>query len=172
MEKGEDEAAVACARAPVAQTLRTQLLQPLLPLKQMLRVHLSLMVAAAVAAAAAAKPPPHVLFVVGDDVGYSDFGKFNDGKTITPTLDALLDTGIMLTDYYTFKICSPSRAAMTTGRYPWAAGFYDMSQDTDHCTTNSTALPQLLKPLGYKTHALGKWDVGFMQKRCSPTLRG
>ena len=43
---------------------------------------------------------------------------------------------------------------MITGRYPWAAGFYDMGADTDHCTTNSTALPQLLKPLGYKTHAL------------------
>ena len=43
---------------------------------------------------------------------------------------------------------------MITGRYPWAAGFYDMSADTDHCTTNSTALPQLLKPMGYKTHAL------------------
>ena len=37
---------------------------------------------------------------------------------------------------------------MMTGRYPWAAGFYDMSEDTAHCTTNSTLLPQLLKPLG------------------------
>jgi arylsulfatase A-like enzyme len=68
----------------------------------------------------------------------------------------LLEKGIFLSDYYTFKICSPSRAAMITGRYPWGAGFYDMSMDDNHCTTNSTALPELLKPLGYKTHALGK----------------
>ena len=42
---------------------------------------------------------PAVLFVVGDDVGYSDFGYFNDQKTITPTVDKLLATGIHLTDY-------------------------------------------------------------------------
>jgi hypothetical protein len=100
-----------------------------------------------------------VLFVVGDDVGYSDFGYFNDYKTITPTVDNLLATGIHLADYCesskvphacisrrrfwrcclwslatcamsspelvvfdlpadTFKICSPSRAAMMTGPPP------------------------------------------------------
>ena len=37
---------------------------------------------------------------------------------------------------------------LTAGRYPWAAGFYDMNADTDHCTVNSTALPEMLKPLG------------------------
>ena len=105
-------------------------------------------------AAAGAGAPPNVLFIVGDDVGYTDFGYFSDKKTITPTIDGLLEAGIFLSDYYTFKICSPSRAAMLTGRYPWGAGFYSMADDEIHCTTNSTALPQLLKPLGYKTHAL------------------
>ena len=126
----------------------------------------------AVVPAAASANPPHVVFIVGDDVGYSDFGYFNDNKTITPTIDGLLSEGIFMTDYYTFKICSPSRAAMLTGRYPWGAGFYNMAQDDNHCTTNSTALPSLLKPLGYATHALGKWDVGYMKKECSPTYRG
>lgn len=97
-------------------------------------------------------PKPHVVFIVGDDVGYNDFGFFNDNKTITPTIDGLLETGIFMSDYYTFKICSPSRAAMLTGRYPWGAGFYNMAEDDNHCTTNSTGLPELLKPLGYATH--------------------
>ena len=116
---------------------------------------------------------PHILFVVGDDVGYGDLGFFNDKKVNTPTLDNLLEDGIFLSDYYTFKICSPSRAAMITGRYPWAAGFYDMSQDTDHCTTNSTALPQLLKPLGYATHALGVFAHMVLDvcKKCMIFLR-
>ena len=81
---------------------------------------------------------------------------------------------------------------MLTGRYPWSAGFYDMNADTDHCTTNFTALPEMLKPLGYRTHALGsalpppppplsirliaivsaEWDVGFLEKKCSATYRG
>ena len=58
---------------------------------------------------------------------------------------------------------------MMTGRYPWAAGFYDMSEDTNHCTTNSTALPALLKPLGYSTHALGKFVAPARHPLSVPT---
>ena len=68
----------------------------------------------------------------GDDIGYSDLGARNGGKTLTPALDALIADGITLSSYYTFKICSPSRAASLTGRYPFGAGFYDMSFDGDH----------------------------------------
>ena len=71
------------------------------------------------ASPASSSAPPNVLFVVGDDVGYNDFGFFNDNKAYTPTIDGLLSSGIFLSSYYTFKICSPSRAAMITGRYPW-----------------------------------------------------
>eukprot|EP01045_Picozoa_sp_COSAG04_P009908 COSAG04_NODE_591_length_12289_cov_10.947252_7_plen_233_part_00 len=111
-------------------------------------------------------------------------------------LDELITSGIMLADYNTFKICSPTRASILTGRYPWGAGFYDMNEDENHCTSNFTALPEMLKPLGYKTHALGsappsstvhsplcpcahescccasEWDVGFMKRECTPTYRG
>jgi arylsulfatase A-like enzyme len=111
----------------------------------MIRWQVALVVLMAVTTVAT---PPHVLFVVGDDVGYADIGFFNDEKVQTPVMNQLLKDGVFMSDYYTFKICSPSRAAMMTGRYPWAAGFYDMNMDTDHCTTNSTALPELLKPLG------------------------
>ena len=75
---------------------------------------------------ASATPPPHVLFIVGDDVRYADIGLFNNEKVHTPELNQLLKEGIFMSDYYTFKIYSPSRAAMMTGRYP-AADFMSTS---------------------------------------------
>lgn len=122
------------------------------------------------AAAFATPSSPNIIFIVGDDVGYNDLGAVNGNRTYTPHLDRLKADGITLSSYYTFKVCSPSRAAMLTGRYPWGAGFYDMSEDTNHCTRNFTALPQMLD--GYKRHALGKWDTGFLLEECTPTERG
>ena len=122
--------------------------------------------------ARAAPSKPHILFIVADDLGYNDLGFRNGNKTISPTLDALAREGVDMRDYYTFKICSPSRASMLTGRYPFGAGFYDMSNDPDHCTVNYTALPEMLKSAGYRTHALGKWDMGGMVRECGPTYRG
>jgi arylsulfatase B len=121
--------------------------------------------------------PKHILMIVADDLGYNDLGirnshGTNGPRTITPTIDSLVSTGLTLSSYYTFKICSPSRASSLTGRYPWGAGFYDMSQDNDHTTTNFTLYPQLLHDAGYQTHALGKWDIGFMLRNASATYRG
>ena len=77
-----------------------------------------------------------------------------------------------MSTYYTFKICGPSRTSTLTGRYPWGAGSYDMDTDNDATTTNFTLYPQLLRNAGYKTAALGKWDVGFMLRNATPTYRG
>ena len=55
----------------------------------------------------------------------ADLGATNGGLTHTPNIDALRNEGLVLSSYHTFKICSPSRASMFTGRYPWGAGFYD-----------------------------------------------
>lgn len=65
--------------------------------------------------------------IVADDLGRNDLGARNahgthGPRTITPAIDALLQSGVSLTSYHTFKICSPSRASTLTGRYPWGAG--------------------------------------------------
>jgi arylsulfatase I/J len=111
--------------------------------------------------------------IVADDLGYNDLGVTNGGKTITPELDSLIKGGVTLSSYYTFRVCSPTRASIQTGRYPWGIGFYDMSDDSSHCVDSAfKMLPQLMKDEGYRTHAIGKWDVGMIQRHCLPTYRG
>ena len=109
----------------------------------------------------------HLVVIVADDLGRNDLGVRNahasGPRTVSPNIDGLIRDGLTLSSYHTFKICSPSRASTMTGRYPWGAGFYDMNVDNDHTTTNFTLYPQLLQAAGYKTHALGKWDVSFIR---------
>jgi arylsulfatase A-like enzyme len=127
----------------------------------------------AAAARAASPPHPHILFITADDLGYNDLGALNGGLTITPAIDALRAGGLVLSDYHTFKICSPSRASVLSGRFPFNVGFYDMSADDNHELINTTLLPELLRSLGgYATHALGKYDVGYMVKEATPTYKG
>lgn len=66
---------------------------------------------------------PNVILIVADDMGYGDFGVFNDSPARTPHLDALVGEGVCLTQHYAGSpACSPSRAALLTGRYPHRTG--------------------------------------------------
>lgn len=127
-----------------------------------------------VLAVLSASQHPHIIHIVADDLGYNDLGIFNKGKTHTPYIDSLIQDGVQLGAYYTYRLCSPSRASLMTGRYPWGVGFYDMSNDANHCIRpETTLLPQVLKDTaGYTTHAIGKWDVGYIKQHCTPTKRG
>ncbi|HCQ03910.1 MAG TPA: hypothetical protein DIT99_25895, partial [Candidatus Latescibacteria bacterium] len=61
---------------------------------------------------------PNIVLIVADDMGYGDFGVFNDGPARTPTLDHLVDESLCLTQHYSGSpVCSPARAALLTGRY-------------------------------------------------------
>jgi len=120
-----------------------------------------------------ALPRPHLVQIVADDLGYNDLGYFNGGKTITPTIDGLLQGGVFLSNFYAFRVCAPSRASGLSGRYPWGVGFYDMSYDEHHCIDpRFQLLPAELRRAGYATHAVGKWDVGHVEQHCTPTFRG
>ena len=74
-----------------------------------------------VTSVSATAPPPHILFVVADDLGWSDVG-FHGSKIQTPNIDKLASEGVVLDNYYVLPICTPTRSALMTGRYPIHTG--------------------------------------------------
>lgn len=77
---------------------------------------------AAVACASAGAAPLNIVFIVADDLGWADVGFTGASDVRTPHLDALAARGVRLTRYYGQPVCTPSRAAILTGRLPLAYG--------------------------------------------------
>ena len=126
----------------------------------------------AITAVASPAVPPTIVHVIADDLGYNDLGFANGGKTHTPHIDAAVAKGISLTSYHTYKVCSPTRASIMTGRYPWGVGYYDM-KGPEAVPLEYQMLPAVLKEqYGYETHAVGKWNLGNIVKDYTPTFRG
>lgn len=135
--------------------------------------------------------PPNVLLIVSDDQGYNDLGLLGNG-IITPNLDRIAREGVRLTNFYVaWSACTPSRAALLTGRYPQRNGVYDMIRNeapdygykyspAEYETTferiggmdeREVLLPKILGTRGYSSAIYGKWDLGSL-KRFLPTSRG
>ena len=121
-------------------------------------------------AAATAPQRPHLLHIVIDDLGFHDVG-YKDSEVLSPHLDALRAAGVELSNFYSAKWCAPARSAMLTGRYPWKNGYYSIPSSSAVPLT-TTMLPAVLQKHGYRTHAIGKWHLGFNLKEYTPTYRG
>jgi arylsulfatase B len=114
-------------------------------------------------------PPPSIIHIIADDLGYNDLGYTNGGKTFTPNIDGLLkEAGLKITTYYTYKVCSPSRASIMSGRYPFGVGYYDM-KGPEVLPVDFALTPALLKLANYTTAAIGKWNLGHQLKPYTPT---
>ncbi|PFX34029.1 arylsulfatase B-like [Stylophora pistillata] len=117
---------------------------------------------------------PNILFVLVDDLGWSDVG-FHGSKIQTPNVDKLANEGVILDSYYVQPICSPTRGALMSGRYPIHLGMQHGIVHTGcpfGLPLNITTLPQKLKEVGYSTHMIGKWHLGFYNWESTPTYRG
>ncbi|MBS0262482.1 MAG: arylsulfatase [Planctomycetes bacterium] len=109
-------------------------------------------------------PPrrPNIVFILADDLGYSDLGCYG-GEIPTPHLDRLAANGLRFTQFYNTARCWPSRAALLTGFYPQqvrrdtVAGLPSGSQGVRPGWAR--LLPEMLKPLGYRSYHSGKWHV-------------
>ena len=113
---------------------------------------------------------PNFLLLVGDDVGYNDVSWHNPAMS-TPHLEALRREGVTLESFYSQPRCSPSRAALLTGLYPYRLGIQRGNISPFRpagLASSASLLPQMLAGLGYTSHLVGLWHLGYCAQ--APTL--
>lgn len=125
---------------------------------------------------------PNVIFIIADDLGYTDIGAYGSSFYETPNLDELANNGVRFTNgYANCPVCSPSRASFQTGKYPVNTGITDWIKgrkievgttpndrwvvpDTEYdMKLSETTIAEALKQQGYNTAFLGKWHLGETQ---------
>ncbi len=113
---------------------------------------------------------PNFVFIMADDLGYADLGCYGGRAPISPNLDRMAAEGVRFTDAYAHSpVCSPTRFALMTGRYPYRLrgaaqepltsrfrGSSELGLSPEHPT-----LPSLLRDAGYHTALAGQWHLGF-----------
>jgi arylsulfatase A-like enzyme len=131
----------------------------------MLRIVILTALSVVVVAPAFAQTKPNVVLIVMDDVGYGDYGSYGASDIRTPNIDRLAREGVKFTDFYAAPTCTPTRAALITGRYQQRVALeYPIGSPPGGgrgLTANGRSLPQLLKNNGYATGLMGKWHLGY-----------
>ena len=119
---------------------------------------------------------PNIIFVLADDLGFTDV-QYNNASIITPNIAKTAEEGIKLNQNYMQSWCTPSRYALMTGRYPIHIGKQHIDKNKRYLDPTGAPLefelmPEKLKSLGYETHLVGKWDLGYCDEAYTPTRRG
>jgi len=117
---------------------------------------------------------PNVIIFVADDLGWADPG-FRGSGIDTPTLDSLARDGLEFERFYTTPICSPTRAALHTGRDPMRLGVaYNtlMAWHNNGVHPDERFMPEAFLEAGYQTAMVGKWHLGHAQQTYHPNARG
>ncbi|MGB8772466.1 MAG: arylsulfatase [Candidatus Korobacteraceae bacterium] len=122
----------------------------------------------------AADNKPNIVYIVADDLGWKDVG-YHGSDIKTPNIDKLAENGARLEQFYAQPMCTPTRAALMTGRYPFRYGLQTLVIPSGYSyglATDEWLLPQALKEAGYETAIVGKWHLGHGDPKYWPRQRG
>ncbi|MDE2698443.1 MAG: sulfatase-like hydrolase/transferase [Gemmatimonadota bacterium] len=120
---------------------------------------------------------PNILIILGDDHGYGDISAHRGPYIQTPNIDRIAENGIRLTQFYAnSSVCSPSRAALMTGRYPDRVGVPGVirtypESNWGYFSRDAITLPSMLEQKDYHTSIIGKWHLG-LELENHPCKRG
>lgn len=117
---------------------------------------------------------PNIVILVADDIGYADPG-FRGSDIETPSIDSLAADGIEIRRFYSAPICSPTRAALMTGRDPIRLGVafgVVLPWDSGGVHSSEHFMPESFRAAGYQTAMIGKWHLGHAQQQLHPNNRG
>jgi arylsulfatase A-like enzyme len=125
---------------------------------------------------AAAQTPsrPNIVIILADDMGYGDLSSFGNPSIRTPRFDRMAAEGQKWTNFYVQPVCSPSRAALLTGRLPIRSGMYGVANASapkvlqndaaEGLPPDEITIAEALKPRGYATAIIGKWHLGHLPR--------
>jgi arylsulfatase len=109
---------------------------------------------------AAATRRPNIIYVMTDDQGYGDIAAHGNPVVRTPHLDRLHAQSVRFTEFHASPTCSPTRAALMTGRHEFRSGVTHTILERERLSLSATTLPEILKSAGYTTGIFGKWHLG------------
>lgn len=104
--------------------------------------------------------PPNVLLIVTDDQGYGDLARHGNPHLATPHLDRLGAASVRLEDYHVDPVCTPTRAALLTGRYCTRVGAWDVTHGRQLLHPREVTMANVFRDSGYRTAMFGKWHLG------------
>ena len=124
--------------------------------------------------------PTHLILNLVDDLGFNDLGGFHGtpestGSAVAPVCTQLMNEGIRLKRMYAWPLCSPTRGALLTGRYPIRWGGHSHVGNAAYETwlpSHETTIAEILKPQNFRSHLVGKWHLGHSDQTVIPTGQG
>lgn len=112
-----------------------------------------------------AKAPPNIIIFLADDLGYGDLACYGNPIIQSPNIDHFATQGVRMTDFHSGgTVCSPSRAALLTGRNPYRSGFFYISGKDTYLRDDEITIAELLRNQGYETSFWGKWHLSKIEK--------